>query len=210
MQPLAKFWTWAGHAFVPLAVGWAYYVRGGLDAAPPPEGALISRGYWGLLLTLVVASLMTWACALYVRAARAGGHPVTPPPNTTFETDGNRSKLMTWGSAFVFAAAILGALTVFGVRYGDSRIHGWNDPKPLSDGFMSSRADAYRRGCPHQPCYAVASRIGEAGKPLGGVAEYILYVSDGVLLLSTVPLAVGMAYLIVATVSGRKAPASEP
>ncbi|MCJ2117020.1 hypothetical protein MKK65_10635 [Methylobacterium sp. J-001] len=204
MEPLAKLWTWAGHAFVPLAIGWAFYVRGGLDTAPPPLGALVSRGYWGLLLSLVVASLMIWVCALYVRAARAEGHAVTPPPNTTFETANGRSMLMTWGSTIVFALTILGAIAVFGVRYGDSRIHAWDARKPLADGFLSSRLEAHRHGCAHQPCYAVASRMDDAGKPLGGVVEYILYVSDGMLLAATLPAAAGVIYLLFVT--SRKRP----
>ena len=52
MEPLAKLWTWTGRSFIPFAVGWAVFVRGGLDSASPSLGALVSRGYWGLLVTL--------------------------------------------------------------------------------------------------------------------------------------------------------------
>jgi hypothetical protein len=188
-----------------VAIGWAFFVRGGLDTAPAPLGALVSRGYWGLLLSLAVASLMVWVCALYVRAARTEGHAVTPPPNTTFETKDGRSMLMTWGSTIVFALTFLGAIAVFGVRYGDSRIHAWDARSPLADGFVSSRLDALRRGCPHQPCFSVAPRIDDAGKPLAGVVEYVPYLSDGVLPLAALPAAMGVVYLLV-VVAGRRSP----
>lgn len=197
MNPLAKLWTWTGHAFVPVAVGWAVYVRGGLDNAVSPEGALISRGYWGLLLTLAVAALLAWTCALYVRAAKRRHDGATVPPNTTFEDEGTRNPLVSWGTAAVFVLAVVGALTVFGVRYGDSRIHAWDGRIPLGEGFLSSRREAYRLGCAHQPCFAMGARMDGAGKPLAGINEYVLFLSDGILLVAALSASLGVGALLV-------------
>jgi hypothetical protein len=167
-----------------LAVGWAVFVRGGLDGSIPPEGALISRGYWGLLLSLAAAALLAWSCALYVRASKQPGGTLSVPPNMTFETEATRNLLVSRGTAAIFGLAILCALAVFGVRYGDSRIHAWDGKQPLADGFLSSRREAYRLGCSHQPCFAVGERLDGSGKPLAGINEYVLYLTDGVLILA--------------------------
>jgi hypothetical protein len=69
MKPLAKLWTWIGQSFIPLAVSWAFYVRGGLPTdKPPTDGVLISRAYWGVLITLAVGIVLCAAFALYARS----------------------------------------------------------------------------------------------------------------------------------------------
>jgi hypothetical protein len=70
MAALAKLWTWIGQTFVPLAVAWAVYARGGLPGEHIEEGVLITRGYWALLVTLVVGNGLSLVGALYVREAR--------------------------------------------------------------------------------------------------------------------------------------------
>lgn len=208
MQPFAKLWTWTGHAFVPLAIGWAYYARGGLDTSSPAEGALISRGYWGLLLSLGAAALLAWTCALYVRAARRNRSGAAVPPNTTFEDEQTRTPIISRGTAAVFVLAVVGALSLFGIRYGDSRIHAWDGTRPLAGGFVSSRLEAYRLGCGHPPCFAVGARVDGSGKSLAGINEYVLFLSDGVLCVAALTAAIGVVFLIV-TLARQRPPVPE-
>ncbi|MER9684687.1 MULTISPECIES: hypothetical protein [unclassified Mesorhizobium] len=197
MKPLAKLWTWTGHSFIPIAVGWAVYVRGGLNGETASLGVLVSRGYWGLLLTLGAANILAWTFALYMRAAKRIGMRLVVPPNTTFESSDSRSRLISWGTAVVYAATIMAALVIFGVRYSESRIYVWNDMSPLNVGFMSSRLTAHSRACSHQPCFAVGPRFNDAGKPLSGVNEYVQYFTDGLLLVSAAALLLGLGYMVI-------------
>lgn len=195
MEPLAKLWTWTGHSFIPLAVGWAVFVRGGLDNAPTSIGVLVSRGYWGLLLTLAAACVLIWSCALYVRAAKRKGFGIVTPPNTTFESSEARNPRISWGTIIVFALAVAVALVLFGERYADSHIHAWDDVSALREEFLASRLAAHERGCSHQPCFAVGPRVDGAGKPVPGVNEYILYLTDGALLAVALPALLGLIYM---------------
>lgn len=197
MMPLARLWTWTGHLFIPVAVVWAFYVRNGLFAdKPPTEGAAISRAYWGLLVSLAAGAVLSWTVALYASAAK-GSHSTTIliPANTTFEDETNRNLVISWASLCVFSLAIALALSVFGVRYGDSLIHTWDAQSPLDHGFWSSRIKAYALGCTHQPCFAVGQRLDATG-PIYGVNEYILYVTDGAILLLAAILVAGLVFLI--------------
>jgi hypothetical protein len=75
MLALAKLWTWVGNLFIPLAIGWALYIRGGLADRPPAIGVLVSRAYWGLLVTLITGAALIWALSLYVRLAERTNAP---------------------------------------------------------------------------------------------------------------------------------------
>lgn len=196
MLPLARLWTWVGNLFIPLAVGWAVYVRGGLTDKPPPEGVLVSRAYWGLLVALIVAAALTWTLAFYVQLAKRKNAPLLVPPNTTFEDEAVRSRIISWATLCAFALAVSLALTLFGVRYGESQIHRWDDPQPLQSDFWGSRAKAYALGCPKQPCFAMGQRKDAVNSPIFGVNEYILYVSDGGLLVVGLLIVAGGVSLI--------------
>ena len=196
MKPLARLWTWTGQLFIPLAIAWAIYIRNGLGEKAPPDGALISRGYWGVLVTLVTGSTLVWTCALYVRIAKRRRARLLVPPNTTFEEHKDRSVVISYGTACIFALAILLALVMFGVRYSDSRIYGWDAQAPVAQGFWSSRVQAHRMGCISHPCFAVGPRVDGAGTPIFGVNEYVLYLTDGGLVLLALPLVSGVVYLV--------------
>ncbi|MBF2715081.1 hypothetical protein FS827_19640 [Agrobacterium vitis] len=194
MSVLAKLWTWTGYAFVPLAITWVFYARGGTDGTPVALGVLVSRGYWGLLLTLLVTGLLLWTVTLYVRAAKARGSRILIPPNTTFETGGQRNRLVSWGTAIIFAAVMIAALAVFSIRYGDSRIYGWDDRTPLADGFWESRTIADARRCPNGPCFAISERLDSSGKPLSGVNEYIPIITDAAIVVAALPALACLAF----------------
>jgi hypothetical protein len=202
MKPLAKFWTWTGHLFIPIAIGWAIYVRNGFGDKAPPDGVLISRGYWGVLVTLIAGGALAWTCALYVRLAKQQGARLFVPPNTTFEEGKDRNPFISYGTACVFALAVLAALVMFGVRYSDSLVHGWNAQAPVGQGFWNSRIKAHEMGCSSHPCFAVGPRVDGTGAPIFGVNEYVLYLTDGVLILLTLLLALGLVYLV--TVSRKR------
>lgn len=191
MLALARLWTWIGNLLIPLAIGWAVYVRGGLTDRPPPIGVLVSRSYWGLLVTLVAGAALLWVMALYVRLAKRQNALLLVPPNTAFEDDTARNKIISWGTAVVFAISVLSALTVFGVRYAESRIHGWDDQNPIQTGFWISRVRAHEIGCASQPCFAVEQQVEAGGNPIFGVNEYILFVTDGVLTLAALFMLAG-------------------
>lgn len=195
VKPLAKFWTWTGQAFIPLAIGWAVYVRNGFGDKAPPDGVLISRGYWGLLVTLLAGSALVWTCALYVRLAAKRHLRLLAPPNTTFEEGGERNAVISYATACVFALAVLAGLAMFGARYSDSLIHQWNARVPIAQGFWSSRLTAHQMGCNSHPCFAVGPRVDDAGTPVFGVNEYILYLTDGALALLALLLGTGLIYL---------------
>jgi hypothetical protein len=196
MLPFARLWTWVGNLFIPLAVGWAVYVRGGLTDKPPSNGVLVSRAYWGLLVTLITAAALTWTLAFYVRLAKRKYALILVPPNTTFEDDAVRSRAISWATLCAFALAVSLALILFGVRYGESQIHRWDDPQPLQSEFWGSRTKAYALGCPKQPCFAMGQRMDAANSPIFGVNEYILYVSDGGLAVVALLIAAGGVSLI--------------
>jgi hypothetical protein len=196
MKALAKLWTWIGNSFIPLAIGWGLYVRNGLADQPPPLGVLISRAYWGVLVTLIAGTALTWTMALYVRLAKTERALILAPPNTAFEEDGARSRIISWGTVFVFVLSVLLALTVFGIRYAESQLHKWDGAQPLQASFWDSRAKAYELGCAKQPCFAIAQRIDAAGNPIFGVNEYILYLTDGALVFLTILMLLGALFLI--------------
>jgi hypothetical protein len=150
MKALAKTWTWIGQTFVPLAIGWAVYVRGGMDGPHLEEGVLISRGYWGLLVTLATATALAIVAALYVREARRAHAKTLVPPNTMLE-ESDRNLTVSWVTVGVFSAAAVTAFILFFVRYLDSKIHTWNGASPLEPGFWSSRVKAHETGCDSAP-----------------------------------------------------------
>jgi hypothetical protein len=190
MLPLAKFWTFAGHWFVSLTVVWAYFVRTGSD-----EGVLVSRGYWGLLVSLLVGTAMMSALALYISAARRANAPIAIPPNTTFEDDANRQPLISWLTVLVLCAAIFVSLVVFGDRYSSSKIHAWDCKEPLADGFLTSRLKAHDPGA--KGLLAMGNRFDERGKKLNEVNEYVRYWSDSVLLLLSYTFSVSLVCLLL-------------
>jgi hypothetical protein len=107
-----------------------------------------------------------------------------------------RNALISWGTVIVFAVAVLTALAVFGRRYADSRVHGWNDVNPLGAEFLTSRLVAHQLGCIHQPCFTVGPRLESIGNPLPGVNEYILYLTDGGLVAIGFAVVLGFAYML--------------
>jgi hypothetical protein len=194
MKALAKTWTWIGQAFVPLAIGWAVYVRGGLDGPHLEEGVLISRGYWGLLVTLAVGAALSIVAALYIRAARRAHAQTLVPPNTMLE-ETERNGVISWVTVAVFVLSVVGAFVLFLVRYLDSKLHTWNGAWPLAPGFWSSRVEAHELGCDSSPCYALAQRL-YGTNPVSGVNEYKLYLTDGVLVFLAVGFCIAAVFLI--------------
>jgi hypothetical protein len=204
MKALAKTWTWIGQAFVPLAIGWGVYVRGGLDGPHLEEGVLISRGYWGLLVTLAVGAALSIVAALYIRAARRAHAQTLVPPNTMLE-ETERNAVISWVTVAVFVLSVVGAFVLFLVRYLDSKLHTWNGASPLAPGFWSTRVKAHELGCDSAPCYALAQRL-YGTNPVSGVNEYKLYLTDGVLVFLAVAFCIAAVFLIGELVKARPPP----
>jgi hypothetical protein len=186
MLPLAKFWTVTGSWFIPLAMAWAYFVRTGSD-----EGVLVSRGYWGLLISLLVATSLLTALALYIKEARRSNSPILVPPNTSFEDDENRHRLISWMTVLVFILAIVGSLIVFGARYSTSNIHEWDAKDPLASTFFESRAKAHESS----KQLAMGKRFDKKGDTINEVNEYLRYWSDGILMFAGYGFAFSIVYL---------------
>ena len=53
MVVLAKLWTFTGEIYIPIALAWGAFVRGGTPG-DFKEGVLITWGYWGVLLALAI------------------------------------------------------------------------------------------------------------------------------------------------------------
>ncbi|ANW02710.1 hypothetical protein [Bradyrhizobium icense] len=200
MLPLAKFWTWLGNYFVPLAVAWGYFVRNG-----PDQGVQISRAYWGLAVSLLVGVLLISTLSLYIKKARSA-KAIAIPPNTTFESESDRNLVLSWGSAVTYILTLITALIVFGKRYSDSKIHAWEKNTSLVDSFWGSRAVTFTRSCNESSCYAMGNRFGADGKPLEYVDQYLPYVTDPALALLGLLLFVSIVVLLVTIF--RKPPAS--
>ena len=196
MMPLARLWTWTGQLFIPLALGWAVYVRNGLDTTA--EGVVVSRAYAGLLLTLACGAVLCWAFALYVRAAKQRGAHTLVPPNTTFEDKKERNRTLSWATAVVFAVAILAGSILFASSYSNSRIHGWDATTPLSNDFWSSRLAAHGQGCPAHPCFALGPRMVAGRGPINGVFEYLPFLTDGAVLLLAFAFLSGIVLVLAA------------
>jgi hypothetical protein len=189
MLPLARFWTILGGAYLPAAASWGFFVYNG-----PHRGMLISAGYLGLGVTLAVGTVLASTLALYIRKARRVHAPIIAPPNTLFEDQDHRSRLLSWGTVAIFGIVVLAGVVCFGNRYADSRIYLWDSTAPLSDSFIGSRAEAQAKGCPKGPCFAMAQRMEGAG-PADHVAEYIPYLSDGLLIVFAVTQLGALAFL---------------
>jgi hypothetical protein len=198
MLARARLWTWIGYLFIPLAAAWAVYVRNGLADRPPPIDVLISRAYWGLLVTLIAGGALIWTAAFYAKLAKRKHAPGVVPPNTTFEDENARSPVISWTTAAIFSVAICVALAVFGVRYLESSIHKWDDVRPLRNGFWESRLEAHHLGCAKQPCFSVGPRMDVGNNIIFGVNEYILYVTDGAIVLCLLFVLAGVVQLIKA------------
>jgi hypothetical protein len=195
MMPLAKLWTWIGQLFIPLAIGWAIYIQNGFGDKSPPDGVLISRAYWGVLVSLLAGAALAWTFSFYVRAAQRKRVKLLVPPNTAFEEAKDRSPIISYGTASVFVLCVLVAIVIFGLRYSKSEIYGWNATTSLEQGFWRSRLKAHQDGCNSNPCYAVGARVDRSNNaPVFGVNEYVLYLTDGVLLLLLLFFASGIAY----------------
>jgi hypothetical protein len=195
MLALARLWTWVGNLFIPIAIGWAVYVRNGLADRPPPIGVLVSRAYWGVAVSLAAGAVLMWAIALYVRLAKRKNALYLVPPNTTFEDETARSRIISWSTVTIFAISVITGLTVFGVRYAESHIHKWADQQPLQSSFWGSRAKAHEAGCSKQPCFAVEQRVDASNTPIFGVNEYILYITDGALIAPALLILAGAIFL---------------
>jgi hypothetical protein len=176
MLPLAKLWTWVGHLFVPLAIGWAYFISGGSE-----EGVLISRGYWGLALSLLVGFVLASTLSLYVWKARLARVRISAPPNTTFEDENNRNAIISWATVVLFGLLVVGAIIDFGNRYASSRIYPWESAVPLADSFWGSRAMARASTCQAKSCFAMGQRVYANGKAIDHVDQYFPYLTDGLL-----------------------------
>jgi hypothetical protein len=196
MTPLAKLWTWLGHLFIPVAVVWAIYLRGGLADKPPEIGVIVSRGYWGMLITLAAAALLLWTCALYIKEAKRNGKAILVPPNTTFEEGNQRSLFISWGTVVIFILAIAAALIVFAGSYSQSVIYEWDSAVPIDQGFWASRSNAHEIVCSKKPCFAVQQRIGNDLKEIYGVHEYLLYFTDGAIVAFVAACLAGFVFLV--------------
>ncbi|RXH21195.1 hypothetical protein XH94_38085 [Bradyrhizobium zhanjiangense] len=191
MLPLARFWTWVGHSFIPLAVGWAYFVRNG-----PDEGVLITRGYFGWALTLLVGAALTFALGRYISLAKARHLAIFIPPNTTFEATNNRNRMISWVTLVAFALFLIAANILFASRYADSRIHRWDSPTPLDQSFVGSRLKAHQASCSDRSCFAISKRVSGTG-PVRDVMQYFPYYTDGLLILLAAAQLAALAYLAV-------------
>ncbi|MGC1862517.1 MAG: hypothetical protein WA733_15730 [Methylocystis sp.] len=196
MLALARFWTWVGTLFIPAGFGWTLFVTNALPDKPSAIGLLVSRAYFGLLVTLIVAAALAWAAGLYVRLAKRARAPLLVPPNTTFEDETTRNRVISWGTVFVFLIAMIAALAVFGGRYSESVLYRWDEPRPLANGFWQSRGVAHKLGCNHEPCFALQQRIESATVTNHGTIQYFLYLSDGVLIVFALFTLAGTTLLI--------------
>jgi hypothetical protein len=196
MLALARVWTLVGTTFIPFAGGWVVFIRNGLADAPPPIGVLVSRGYWGVLVTLLAGAALFWTMALYVRLARQKNALILAPPNTLFEDESNRNSLISWGTVIAFISAILIALTFFLVRYSESQLHKWDSQQAIERSFFGSRIEAHNIECLRQPCFALEQRFDASNKPIFGVNEYILFITDGVLVFLLFLMLAGAAFLV--------------
>jgi hypothetical protein len=205
MLPLAKLWTWTGHLFIPLALGWAIYVRSGLPGDLPAIGIIISRANFGLIATLIAAGVLVWTFALYVQTAKARGATSLVPPNTTFEDEKTRNLIISCGTAAVFSMSVVASLIIFSVRYAESTIYEWNAQSPLENGFWASRWAAFRLGCPSPPCFALGPHM-DGLHPINGVVEYILFLTDGAVVVLVSVLIGGVIVLVAAALRSRPEP----
>jgi hypothetical protein len=195
MIPLAKFWTWLGQYFVPIAIAWGYFVRSGAD-----EGVKISRGYWGLVVSLLVGAVLAATFAMYARRARAA-RTIIVPPNTTFEGENDRNLILSWGTAVVFIVAVITAIVLFGDRYASSRIFRWEERTPMAQSFWESRAKARSEKCTGEPCFSMGNRFDNNGKELEYVDQYFPYLTDGFLVVLFILLIGGTVCLLTALFS---------
>jgi hypothetical protein len=140
MESWSNVWSWLLKVYVPATIGWILYVRGAFVLSA--EGVLITAGYWGLVTTLLVATVAGVSVAKYAAAARRSGAVVRIPANTLLEGEKQRDARIAWASLIFFTGVVLISMVTFMVRYGESAIHCWDARSPIANGFWASRVAA--------------------------------------------------------------------
>ncbi len=202
-ESIAKLWTKLGEFLVLSSLPFIFFIRGGANifrkdiASAAVQITMAGWGVLGFSLGLCGLSILG---LIYIKRS-GGGFSATPwPPDTNFESEANRDTLASKFFLILYSTAPIISI-IFGViRYTDSHISQWKPATLLAQGFIQSRILAYRMGCQEPPCFRIHPENGH---------EYILYVTDGVLIVAVVSSTILWFIWIIAIRKVTSSPTSE-
>lgn len=170
-----KLWTSIGWSLLAIFLPFIFYIRGGdnifgKDSAP--ESLQITMAGWGVLVFSVGLICLAILGLKHIR--NLGSEPCkTPWPANTKHENSDRDIHISRFFLALFVGTPIIAIIAGLIRYCDSQVSLWNASTPLASSFIGSRSIAYGIGCKKLPCYRIHHTQGH---------EYILYLTDGVLL----------------------------
>jgi hypothetical protein len=176
---IAKLWTRIGWALLLAFLPFIFFIRGGANVLGEDiasEAMQITMAGWGVFgFSLGLCGLSILGLVHINRLSDE--YSSTPWPADTNHEGKNRDILISKLFLIFYSAAPIISIIVGIVRYTDSHVSPWNSKSALSQGFIQSRISAYNIGCSKQPCFRIHPDNGH---------EYILYLTDGVLIISVV------------------------
>lgn len=190
---IERLWTNIGLALAPMSVWYVFYIRGGINifgSDTPSESLQITMAGWGILVFNLELSALALLGLMYIKELGETSIQTPWPANTQYESD-NRNIRISRIFLILYIGVPLFSMVMGIIRYSDSHIAAWSSNESLAPGFWRSRYIAYSIGCDHSPCYRVHPTQGH---------EYILYLTDGVLLITTMLSFIMCAKWIIAII----------
>lgn len=176
---IAKLWTRLGWSLLLSFLPFVFYIRGGANVLGKDiasEAMQISMAGWGIFGFSLGLCGLSILGLIYLNRLDSAYSP-TPWPADTNHEDKGRDILISKLFLFLYSVSPIISIIVGIIRYTDSNISMWGSNISLAQGFIQSRVAAYNIGCIKQPCFRIHPENGH---------EYILYLTDGVLIISVV------------------------
>lgn len=174
-----RLWTRLGWTLVLAFLPFVFFIRGGANVFGEDiasEALQITMAGWGVFGFSVGLCGLAILGLIYIKRL-GNSHTKTPWPADTNHENKDRDSLVSGLFLLLYSVAPVVAIIVGMIRYTDSHLSLWNSTIPLAQSFLQSRVAAYTMGCSNQPCFRIHPDNGH---------EYILYLTDGVLILSAI------------------------
>lgn len=176
---ISKYWTRIGQSLLIATIPFIVTIRGGAELIGSenlPEALQITMAGSGVLVFSIGLAALSSLGLVYIK--RLGGKCVTQPwPADIDHVNSSRDTLISKATLFLYVTFPLMAIVAGIIRYMDSRIATWHDNTILVDDFIYSRLYAHVMGCSNPPCFRIHPNHG---------FEYVLYLTDGILILSLI------------------------
>lgn len=202
-ESIAKLWTKLGWFLFLSFLPFIFFIRGGANIFGKDivsEAVQITMAGWGVLGFSLGLCGLSILGLIYIKRLVGRSSDTPWPPDTNFESEANRDAFVSKLFLILYSTVPIISIIVGVIRYTDSYISQWKSTTSLAQGFIQSRILAYRMGCQGPPCFRIHPENGH---------EYILYLTDGVLIISVVSSAILFFIWIIAIRKARNSPTSE-